>query len=187
MWLSPRWKADRGQDNKATQFFHSCITAGAQRKENLQEFADLRRSVGLVWPEQKPNGSVHPVEVMVDLAINWEMNFLFDLSAVAVRESTALLFSRGRLDAGWEQSAQHAWVLYEYEDYVKKYYQILGVSEQKVDVQAAELLKMERAILLAKVAFLYDAPRQRWFKLERLGQPHKNGIGGPLATLSCQA
>ncbi|KAL3214684.1 hypothetical protein MRX96_034749 [Rhipicephalus microplus] len=90
---------DKGQESKATQFFHSCIIAGTQRKENLQEFADLRRSIGLVWPEQKPNGSIHPVEVMVNLAINWEMNFLFDLSAVAVRESTALLvfaWSAGR-------------------------------------------------------------------------------------------
>ncbi|XP_065306797.1 neprilysin-2-like isoform X1 [Dermacentor albipictus] len=161
-------ETDGGRTSKATQFFHSCNTASAQREDNLREFAELRRSLGLSWPEQKPNGSVHPLDVMVDLAINWEMNFLFDLSAVSVRESTALLFSRGRLDAGWEQSAHYSWVHYEYEDYARKYYDILGVSDGQVDIESANLLKLEKAILNAKVAFLYDAPRQSWFKLSDL-------------------
>ncbi|KAH7941519.1 hypothetical protein HPB49_014609 [Dermacentor silvarum] len=166
-------KNDEGHTSKATQFFYSCYTASVQREENLREFAELRRSVGLSWPERKPNGSAHPLDVMVNLAINWEMNFLFDLSAVSVRESTALLFSRGRLDAGWEQSGYYAWALYEYEDYVSKYYEILGVSDGQVDIESANLLKLEKAILHAKVAFLYDAPRQSWFKLSDLDRRTK--------------
>ncbi|XP_037576855.1 endothelin-converting enzyme 1-like [Dermacentor silvarum] len=76
-------KADRMRRSKATQFFESCTTAGNSKEKNLREFANLRRSLGLPWPEQKPSGTTHPLDIMVNLALNWEMNFLFDLGTVA--------------------------------------------------------------------------------------------------------
>ncbi|KAH7997508.1 hypothetical protein HPB51_026396 [Rhipicephalus microplus] len=47
--------------------------------------------------------SKHPLDIIVDLALNWQMNFLFDITNSVVRESATLLILRGRLDAAWEQ------------------------------------------------------------------------------------
>ncbi|KAL3228253.1 hypothetical protein MRX96_048679 [Rhipicephalus microplus] len=89
--------------SKAAQFFESCVIADTQKHQNLEEFADFRQSLGLVWPERNPSDDTHPLDIMVNLAINWEMNFFFDLGVVAMRQSTSLLVSRGRMDDVWEE------------------------------------------------------------------------------------
>ncbi|KAL1485227.1 hypothetical protein MTO96_032087 [Rhipicephalus appendiculatus] len=161
-------KEDPQRVSKVTQFFRSCTRAGTHKSENLRRFAELRKVLSLTWPESKPQG-VHPLEVMVNLALNWQMNFLFDMGVVTVRESTALLFTRGRLDTGWEDKEHHIPKHDIYEGYVDAHYGILGVNASRIGINASELLTLEQAILNAKLAFLYDAPQQDWFKLSALG------------------
>ncbi|KAL1485228.1 hypothetical protein MTO96_032088 [Rhipicephalus appendiculatus] len=160
-------EADKQRVSKVTQFFRSCIGAGVHKKENLRQFAELRRNLNLTWPETDPRG-VNPLDVMVNLALNWQMNFLFDMSAVAVRQFTALLFTRGRIDSNWEGKQYDMPELDKYENYVQVYYGILGINGSQMGTNASELLTIERAILNAKLAFLYDAPQQDWFKLSAL-------------------
>ncbi|KAH7985621.1 hypothetical protein HPB49_026339 [Dermacentor silvarum] len=154
--------------SKATQFFESCTTAGEWKEENLREFAYLRRSLGLYWPEQKPSGATHPLDIMVNLALNWEMNFLFDLGTVAVRHSTALLVSRGRLGSVWEHKLHGVRTIESYEDYVNDYYRVLSANSSQAGVGAADLLGIETAFVNAKLEFLYDTPRQDWFEVSAL-------------------
>ncbi|KAL3201266.1 hypothetical protein MRX96_042995 [Rhipicephalus microplus] len=45
--LAQQGKAPQ-QRSKATQFFESCLIASTQKQHNLKEFADLRRSLGLL-------------------------------------------------------------------------------------------------------------------------------------------
>ncbi|XP_054928857.2 neprilysin-1-like [Dermacentor andersoni] len=161
-------KADLRYRSKATQFFESCTMAGKSAQENLKEFADLRHSLGLPWPEQKPSGATHPLDIMVNLALNWEMNFLFDLGTITVRNSTALLVSRGRLDAVWEEKLRRVRTIKTYEDYVNGYYQVLNTNSAQSGVGAADLLGIETAFVNAKLEFLYDTPRQEWFEVAAL-------------------
>ncbi|XP_065302773.2 neprilysin-1-like [Dermacentor albipictus] len=162
-------KADLTYRSKATQFFESCTMAGKWPQKNLKEFADLRHSLGLPWPERKPSSATHPLDIMVNLALNWEMNFLFDLGTVTVRNSTALLVSRGRLDAVWEEKSRSVRTNEAtYEVYVNDYYQVLNTSSAQSGVGAADLLGIETAFLNAKREFLYDTPRQEWFEVAAL-------------------
>nr|XP_050038044.1 neprilysin-1-like [Dermacentor andersoni] len=161
-------KADLTYRSKATQFFESCTMAGKWAQENLKEFADLRHSLGLPWPEHKPSGATHPLDIMVNLALNWEMNFLFDLGTVTVRNSTALLVSRGRLDAVWEEKFRSVRTVKAYEDYVNGYYKVLNTNGAQSGVGAADLLDIETAFVNAKLEFLYDTPRQEWFEVAAL-------------------
>ncbi|KAL1485233.1 hypothetical protein MTO96_032091 [Rhipicephalus appendiculatus] len=69
-----RVKDDPQRVSKVAQFFRSCTRAGTHKSENLRQFAELRKVLSLTWPEGKPQG-VRPLEVMVNLALNWQMNF----------------------------------------------------------------------------------------------------------------
>ncbi|KAL1475095.1 hypothetical protein MTO96_037534 [Rhipicephalus appendiculatus] len=156
------------QRSKATHFFESCVIAGRRKQDNLKEFADLRRSLGLLWPEHNPSDAAHPLDVMVNLALNWEMNFLFDLGAVAVRQSIALLVSRGRLDNVWQENLRGARPIEAYESYVNNYYDVLKINGSQAGVTAAELLDIEKTIITAKFEFMYGPPRQDWFQVSAL-------------------
>ncbi|KAH6925321.1 hypothetical protein HPB50_003517 [Hyalomma asiaticum] len=173
-------KADVKRVGKVTQFFRSCIRAGTHKKENLRQFAELRRNLSLSWPEMKPTGA-HPLEVMVNLALNWQMNFLFDMDVATVRQFPAILFTRGQLDYGWQQRERDPPNLEYYEDYVDTYYGILDVNVSRIDIKASELLTIERAIVHAKIALMYDAPQQEWFKLRALDEKTSSLPSGPLA------
>ncbi|KAK8763830.1 hypothetical protein V5799_033562 [Amblyomma americanum] len=161
-------EADTTQLSKATQFYQSCIRANEHKKENLKDFSEMRSFLGLFWPEQQSQ-NVHPLDVMVNLAINWDMNFLFDLSTIDMRNSTALLISRGPLDNGWELSIRKRRSLERYRLYLEQHLEILGVSDALMNMSAADLLGLETAILDAKLGFLYDAPVQEWFSLGAMG------------------
>ncbi|KAH7942041.1 hypothetical protein HPB49_019986 [Dermacentor silvarum] len=162
-------KSDLRRASKVTQFFRSCMRAKTDKEENLRMFAEFRSNLGLSWPESTP-GSMHPLEVMVNLALNWQMNFLFDMSAVDVRQSPALLVIRGRFDFGWEHSEPDPLKLENYETYVNDHYDVLGVNGSEIGIKAAELLTIEQAIVGAKLSFLYDAPQQDWFELRALDE-----------------
>ncbi|XP_037500999.2 neprilysin-1 [Rhipicephalus sanguineus] len=156
------------QRSKAAQFFESCVIAGTQKMHNLKEFADFRRSLGLLWPEHNPGDATHPLDVMINLALNWEMNFLFDLGSVATRESIALLVSRGRMDAVWEEKLRGASMIEAYENYVNAYYDVLKVNGSQIGLTADELLDIEKTILKAKYEFLHGPSRQDWFQVSAL-------------------
>ncbi|XP_037500336.1 neprilysin-1 [Rhipicephalus sanguineus] len=171
------------QRSKATNFFQSCVIAGTQKQHNLKEFADLRHSLGLVWPEHNPSDTTHPLDIMVNLALNWEMNFLFDLGAVAVRQSIALLVSRGRMDNLWEEKLRRARTIEAYEKYVNEYYDVLKVNGSQIGVTAAELLDIEKTIINAKYEFLYGPSRQDWFQVSELDRKTPSVRAGLWLTL----
>ncbi|XP_049527535.1 neprilysin-11 [Dermacentor silvarum] len=159
---------DQSQASKAAQFFHSCNRAEADVKENLGQFTEFRSSLGLTWPDLSTQEGKHPLDIMVNLALNWQMNFLFDMNVIIVRESPTLLVTRGHLDVAWEQDMRDPRTLQNYEIYLNDYYEILGVNGSRVGIETADLMQIEKDIVDAKVHFLYDAPRQDWFKISAL-------------------
>nr|XP_037275967.1 neprilysin-1-like [Rhipicephalus microplus] len=155
-------------DTKAAHFYDSCHSAVADLKENLRLFAEFRKSLGLTWPERSVQGAKHPVEVMVNLALNWQMNFLFDMSVVTVQEYPTLLMTRGRIDTEWEQDIRNPRTPEEYQVYLRINYEVLGVNESQARIETAELIHIEEDIVRAKIEFLYDTPQQDWYSVNAL-------------------
>ncbi|KAL1473336.1 hypothetical protein MTO96_038762 [Rhipicephalus appendiculatus] len=153
-------REDKSHLEKATQFFESCSRAAADIKENLRQFTEFRKSLGLTWPEYSAPDLKHPLDIMVNLALNWQMNFLFDITAIVVRESPTLLISRGRLDTVWEQDMRKPRTPEQYDIYLSDYYEILGVSRSQVKIKTADLVQFQNSVVEAKIDFLYDAPQQ---------------------------
>ncbi|KAH6926272.1 hypothetical protein HPB50_016190 [Hyalomma asiaticum] len=173
------------KSSKAAQFYESCVGARPDLKENLRQFAELRRSLGLIWPERSTQAVKHPLDVMIDLALNWQMNFLFDMSVIVVRQSPTLLVSRGRMDAIWEEDMHNPRTPEQYQLYVRDYYEILGVGASQSRTDTDSLIQIEQDFVDAKLQFLYDAPRQDWFSVNTLDS--KTPTLPPGLWLSCLA
>ncbi|KAL1462140.1 hypothetical protein MTO96_043205 [Rhipicephalus appendiculatus] len=161
-------REDKSHVGKAAQFFDSCNRAATDVKENLRQFTEFRESLGLTWPEHSTPNLKHPLDIMVDLALNWQMNFLFDITAIVDRESPTLLVLRGRLDAVWEQDMRNPRTPEQYDIYLNDYYKILGVSRSQVKIKTDHLVQIQNTIVVAKTDFLYDAPQQDWFNVSDL-------------------
>ncbi|KAH6926275.1 hypothetical protein HPB50_016193 [Hyalomma asiaticum] len=161
-------REDTSLVGKAAQFFESCNRAATDLKENLRQFAEFRKSLGLTWPEHSAKEKKHPLDIMVDLALNWQMNFLFDMTVIVVRGSPTLLVLRGRLDIAWEQDMDNPRTLDNYDIYLSNYYEILGANRSQDRVKTVDLIQIEQDIVEAKIEFLYDVPQQDWFSVSTL-------------------
>lgn len=147
----------------AESFYLSCLNAAKQKEKNLKDFLEFKASLGLVWPEAQPTGKLHPLDVMLNLAMRWDMNFFFDVSAIYSYGRPVLLISRGRLDTGWMWRVSEPWTDAEYVRIVREHFGVLGVQSVDVGISVEELRKIEEAILVVKNRSLHADLKQEWF------------------------
>ncbi|KAH9381186.1 hypothetical protein HPB48_003163 [Haemaphysalis longicornis] len=169
--------ADKRQTSQATRFYLSCYRPRAnETAENIAQFLAFKNRLGLVWPEKEPTDQ-DPLSIMVDLAINWDMNFLFDISVVgAVGRQKVLLFTRGRLGFGWKEYLEERPQL-DYKAHVKRHYDIMAVDESRVKVSDSQLQDIESRIIEAKL----DCNTHLWIVSDKVS------IRFPAASVNSQA
>ncbi|KAL1414640.1 hypothetical protein MTO96_000764 [Rhipicephalus appendiculatus] len=156
---------DGWQSTKASAFFHSCMDSKLQRHENVRGLVALKRELGLVWPEES-HGSDHPLSVMLKMAIQWNLNFLFQVRVVSRRESSRTLFiTRGFLGITWEESQEKS--LSSYRNHVEEHFKVLDVTPSNVNY--TELWQLEDAIIQAKLEVIHKKPAQDWFPIGKIG------------------
>ncbi|XP_077553544.1 endothelin-converting enzyme-like 1 [Haemaphysalis longicornis] len=161
--------------------FASCLDSHPRNtQKGLAQFREFRRERGMLWPEseQAEQGSAHPLALMLDLAINWNLNFLFDVrllslprgssSEAMTSNATALLLTRGKLGYVWRKDVRlvpddPA----QYENYVREYYNALSVSGTGMTPKV--LRQLEEAIVTAKTDIVSDLSDQAWFPIRKLG------------------
>ncbi|XP_065281722.1 neprilysin-1-like isoform X2 [Dermacentor albipictus] len=166
--------AAAGSTLTAELLYQSCV--GPKRSDaerSLAEFREFRAARGMRWPESpQPADGVDPLDLMLDLAINWNLNFLFDVRVLALPTAEpALVLSRGKLGYVWQDDVRRRSVqggAQEYEGYVHEYYRVLSVAPQS-NVTAATLRELEEAILAAKLDVAADESEQTWFQFSSLG------------------
>ncbi|KAL1413939.1 hypothetical protein MTO96_007877 [Rhipicephalus appendiculatus] len=151
----------------AQLLYQSCVDPDPSDTErNLVEFRQFRAARGMRWPEeQQPADGVDPLDLMLDLAVNWNLNFLFDVRVIDLPTTAtmdvALMLSRGRLSYVWRDVVRRsASAVEEYENYVREYCRVLSVSPQSINVTAATLRQLADAILEAKRDVIADGSEQ---------------------------
>ncbi|KAH6937220.1 hypothetical protein HPB50_026005 [Hyalomma asiaticum] len=95
---------------KATALFHLCLKINAvTSKENaklLQRFMRERRIIPAVG-EAARQSSVHPLDVLLDLAINWQMPFWFNVHVLRANGSAlGILMRPGHYEVFWERAVE---------------------------------------------------------------------------------
>ncbi|KAH7947955.1 hypothetical protein HPB52_017211 [Rhipicephalus sanguineus] len=164
----------------ASQFFRSCTrpdgsgaassATSTTSKMKLQRFRELRTRMRLPWPESMPYATTEPLDIMLDLAINWNENFLFDAQLVNVSGRPVTLFlSHGK--------PLTSWVHYEepdnYEGHVQEYVEYMGLSQAAGGDKAHPLLlrNLTRDMLSVKRQAAKGEPNQTWFRLDLFDNP----------------
>ncbi|XP_054922445.2 neprilysin-11-like [Dermacentor andersoni] len=170
--------AAAGSTLTAELLYQSCVDPKRSDTErSLAEFREFRAARGMLWPESpQPADGVDPLDLMLDLAINWNLNFLFDVRVVALPTAepapAALVLSRGKLGYVWQDNVRRRSAAtggaQEYEGYVHEYCRVLSVSPQS-SVTAATLRELEEVILAAKLDVAADESEQTWFQFSSLG------------------
>nr|XP_037280454.1 neprilysin-1-like [Rhipicephalus microplus] len=165
-----------GSKLTAQLLYQSCVNPDRSDTErNLVEFRQFRAARGMRWPEEEQLADgVDPLELMLDLAVNWNLNFLFDVRVIglptAATMDVALMLSRGRLSYVWRDDVHRfTSAAEEYENYVSEYCQVLSVPPQSLNVTAAVLRHLEDTILEAKRNVIADGSEQSWFQFSSLG------------------
>ncbi|XP_077539286.1 neprilysin-1-like [Haemaphysalis longicornis] len=162
---------DTERARKPTKFFHSCTSGPHRRRRGLAQFTEFRRKLGLVWPEDsRLDERSHPVDVMMNLAVKWNMNFLFEVRVLpdASGNSSVLLITPGRLGVVWRARLRllRSTSPDQYGKRVDLHYYVLSVKAQ--NVSHAQLQKLEQDIVGAKVESVGAAQQQSWFPLAGL-------------------
>lgn len=182
--------AAAGSKLTAELLYRSCVDPDRSDTErSLTEFREFRAARGMLWPEnpQLAEG-VDPLDLMLDLAINWNLNFLFDVRVIdlpmAEAEEVALVLTRGKLGYVWQDNVRRSARAgaQEYEDYVREYHQVLSVPPQS-NVTAATLLELEEAIVAAKLDVAADESEQTWVQFSSLGNETPSVEPGAWLTL----
>ncbi|XP_077564414.1 endothelin-converting enzyme 1-like [Haemaphysalis longicornis] len=100
-------ESDLWEDERASQFYHKCLKpekSGSIRNIHLLK-AFMRNSLWLVWPYEVPksDGKLHPLLVMLRMALRWDVNFLFGVEiAYNTSSGGAVPFVKwGQLGAAW--------------------------------------------------------------------------------------
>ncbi|KAL3243396.1 hypothetical protein MRX96_047455 [Rhipicephalus microplus] len=128
--------------------------------------ASFVQPVACAGPEEEQLADgVDPLELMLDLAVNWNLNFLFDVRVIglptAATMDIALMLSRGRLSYVWRDDVHRfTSTAEEYKNYVSEYCQVLSVPPQSLNVTAAGLRHLEDTILEAKRNVIADGSEQ---------------------------
>ncbi|KAK8763438.1 hypothetical protein V5799_033954 [Amblyomma americanum] len=102
-------------------FFASCMNPKSDNPgAGVERFAAWKRSLGLLWPEQRQEATRHPLDVLLKLALRWNINLLFAVRIWRSREPrTATLFlDRGTLWDGTRRRRKELKLWGTYEGYV---------------------------------------------------------------------
>ncbi|XP_075553651.1 endothelin-converting enzyme 2-like [Dermacentor variabilis] len=92
----------------AQLYFQSCLAehSDTSLKEEVRKFAQFKRDLGLLWPEEWPensNVSVPPLKVLINLTVNWNVNLIFNIRAMPGYKGRprALFIQQGLLNPKW--------------------------------------------------------------------------------------
>ncbi|KAL3204547.1 hypothetical protein MRX96_011550 [Rhipicephalus microplus] len=118
---------------KAAKLFGACTQPSKSDVEsNLKLFKELRRNLSMFWPEAPPRGAAtaHPMDMLLNLAINWRMGLLFQARILLSPASgtPVFVFTPGTLSSRWRPEDVMPESEAEYESYVRKHLEILNAS-----------------------------------------------------------
>ncbi|KAH9361321.1 hypothetical protein HPB48_006883 [Haemaphysalis longicornis] len=92
---------------KAISLFHLClkinVTTSRDSVKVLREFMVAMR---IATPEGAPEAEAHPLDVLIDFAVNWQMPFWFDVCLLKAGSVTGVLIRPGFYDVFWEEAVE---------------------------------------------------------------------------------
>nr|XP_050035777.1 neprilysin-like [Dermacentor andersoni] len=149
---------------RASRLYHKCLEPEPkERAANIRAIKKLLRKLSLRWPKEQPlPGDRHPMDVMLEMAIKWDINFLFGLQAIDSHVTgKVLVFRKARPTAAWVDRIENPLSLAEYARHVEHHLKIIEASSK---VNHAILMQLERSFT---EAILNTSREQSWLTLSK--------------------
>ncbi|XP_075540023.1 endothelin-converting enzyme 2-like [Dermacentor variabilis] len=145
-------------ESTANSFYFTCLSSGPSNvSHKVRQFLAWKKSLRLPWPGsatwEKPP---HPLDVLLDLAIRWNINVLFKVHVYAATSPSAitvLALSLGDMDATWQHLREELMRQNVYEDYLGDQLELLGAQHFRGDDRSfRELFDTEERLLQVLLA-----------------------------------
>ncbi|XP_037279698.2 neprilysin-1-like [Rhipicephalus microplus] len=150
--------------HKPSRLYHRCLEPEpSERAANILALKAILRNLSLHWPEDQQHPSDrHPMDVMLEMAIKWDINFLFSLE-VADSQATGkvLVFRKPRIVAAWVDRLEYTAGSIEYARHVQTHLTVLNASSS---VKYSTLMKLERSFTQV---LLGASNQQSWMTLSK--------------------
>ncbi|KAH7952087.1 hypothetical protein HPB52_018252 [Rhipicephalus sanguineus] len=154
LWLSER----------PNRLYHKCLQPEpSERAGNILVLKSILRNLSLSWPEDEQlQYDRHPMDVMIEMAIKWDINFLFSLEAVdSQANGKVLVFHKPRITAAWVDRLGNTAGSIEYARHVHTHLTILNASSS---VNHSMLMELERSFTQV---LLRSSHQQSWITLSK--------------------
>ncbi|KAL3223707.1 hypothetical protein MRX96_027212 [Rhipicephalus microplus] len=168
--------------HKPSRLYHRCLEPEpSERAANILALKAILRNLSLHWPEDQQHPSDrHPMDVMLEMAIKWDINFLFSLE-VADSQATGkvLVFRKPRIVAAWVDRLEYTAGSIEYARHVQTHLTVLNASSS---VKYSTLMKLERSFTQV---LLGASNQQSWMTLSKFDSIAASLGKNALLNLTC--
>ncbi|XP_049520671.1 endothelin-converting enzyme 1-like [Dermacentor silvarum] len=171
-------KESSSRAGSASAFFASCVDPkGRNTDAAVSRFAAWKRSLGLLWPEQRQTATAHPLDVLLCLALRWNVSPLFTvrIRADQRRPGCTIFLDRGTLNERHRRRKRTE----SFEEIVAAHCRVLKANTCTGNV--AELKEAEDFLygVVRKAESSHANPDQVWFQLREF-EDHMTAVSGDL-------
>ncbi|XP_054927388.1 neprilysin-1-like [Dermacentor andersoni] len=144
---------------------------------NIVALEEIMANLFLTWPMENPQPTdAHPLDVMVELAFKWDINFIFSMEAARTSAiGNILVFRRIYSSAAWVDRFEKSMSAEQYEDIVKAHLNYLGANMTNANCTLLQLL--ENSFIEARLHKAHTV--SKWFIMDKIDletQSFKPGI-----------
>ncbi|KAH6941391.1 hypothetical protein HPB50_017892 [Hyalomma asiaticum] len=158
---------DLWQVGRTSLLYHKCLNP--QPSDIAADVAALKetmRKMLLTWPMDEPQPTdAHPLDVMIEMAYRWDVNFVFTLMALHTKAiGRILVLRRAYSRAAWVDRFERSLSSEEYEKTVREHLTYLGANF--TNPNCTLLQELERSFIAAKSR--KSRSGQKWFEMTKI-------------------
>ncbi|XP_037574808.1 neprilysin [Dermacentor silvarum] len=163
---------------RPSRLYHKCLhPEPSDIAASIVALEEIMTNLLLTWPTERPQPTdSHPLDVMVEMAFRWDLNFIFSMEAARTSAiGKILVFRRVYSSAAWVDRFAKPMSAEQYDDIVKAHLDYLGANMTNANSTLLQLL--ENSFIETRLPKVNTG--QKWFimaKIDLETQSFKRGI-----------
>ncbi|XP_064488540.1 endothelin-converting enzyme 2-like [Ornithodoros turicata] len=153
--------------SKAERMFKMCMTSSRQSAADVEDLKDFMSRRGLSWPDDVQNPGRHPLDILLDLAINWNVGLFFSVRVKHVSKRRPLIqIDKGSVSPTWMNFLDSIQNANRYLSYVHGYY--LYFHNASPSASVIEDLRRDEKLVLQNLSSCFSGRRELSFVINQI-------------------
>ncbi|XP_064469298.1 endothelin-converting enzyme 1-like isoform X2 [Ornithodoros turicata] len=120
---------------KAEEMLKTCLRHTKTSSANVETFKSFMKERGLSWPQTVADHHLHPLDVLLDLAINWNVGLWFSIGIRRTSRIPPLIhIDKGSVSTLWAEFLTRLERIHRYRTYVQTYFRVFDDSDPNSSV-----------------------------------------------------